>query len=345
MKKSLLFLACVSLAMPFLARGQNVEPKYIKTEDSGSVLEIEFNTDILTLGTVTIESDAGDVVPVAMTQIAPDEFAGTFIPAPVGPTLLPAPATYRVRIQNAVPVDNGFVTLSDETFRFLARRTRTAELRDSVNPTTGLTNFSDSPFVRGEGTLIGRIFPNTIFLESQESGEARGIQIRRPGLDFLDAGEGFLISVRGRLNDDLTSGNIFVTANDLDVSNSRPRAPITPTVRALADIKEDIESTLVEVASEDVSPILGADRGTPPVFAGNTFYPLSSGGVNGQYYVPPFSPLIGTPIPKGPFRVIGIVVQFDGETPYLENYAVVPRSTQDIIDLTPANADGWDMYE
>jgi hypothetical protein len=345
MPKTALLFTCLALAMPILAAGQNVEPKYIKTEDSGSVLEIEFNTDILSLGTVTIESDTGDVVPLALNQIAPDEFSATFIPAPVGPILSPAPATYRIRILNAVPVNGGFTPITDETFRFLARRTRTVDLRDSVSPTTGLTTFADSPFVRAEGTLTGRIFPDTIFLESRESGEARGIQIRRPGLDFLDAGEGFLIEVRGRLNDDGATGNLFVTANDLDVSPGRPRAPITPTVRALGDIKEELEGTLVEVTSEAIPHMPGGDRRTPPAYTGNTFYPLSFNGVNGQYYIPPFSPLIGTPIPKGPFKVIGIVVQFDSETPYLENYAIVPRSTQDVIDLTPANAQHWDMYQ
>ena len=42
-------------------------------------------------------------------------------------------------------------------------------------------------------------------------------------------------------------------------------------------------------------------------------------------------PLIGTPVPTVPFDVIGILTQFDNNSPYISGYQISPRGLGDII--------------
>src|SRR5690554_244171 len=145
-------------------------------------------------------------------------------------------------------------------------------------------------------------------------------------VDGYTPAEGDRITVLGQIGQYNGLIQISPATITLDASNETLQTPTS-----VSDLDETTESQYIQLDS--VTLVNGETEWT-----GNTNFDVTDGTTTFSVRVPNDASIVGTTIPNGPIRIIGVGKQFDSSSPFDSGYQIFPCSVTPLctVDVTTA---------
>ncbi len=225
--------------------------------------------------------------------------------------------------------DTGGNTTTSDTKGYFSGTTQISKIK--VNDENG-TNEYIGYYVRIEGyiTVATGTFnssSNDIYVED----ESAGINIWQRNQQNPSVSVGDKVKVEGVINQYKGKTEIEITNSPCNMQVLSTSNTVYPTVITCKEINETFEGMLVEIRDVKIT-----DGSFPSANSNAWNIKIEDRfGNEGMMAVDKDTNIDGTPTPTGTFNLIGVVYQYDSDSPYNSGYKILPRSTDDIEENPP----------